>query len=87
MTNIVLALRKNIASVQVEIKRVRAKAKRQRAQPIQLQETTKELRGLTVRLNLLDQNLADADVPKAVANSGWASPDSDRHPGLVPAPR
>jgi hypothetical protein len=70
MTNIVPALRKNIASVQAEIKRVRGKAKSQRAQPVELQETTKELRGLNVRLKLLDQNLADAEIPKAVANSG-----------------
>jgi hypothetical protein len=70
MTNIVVALKKNIASVQAEIKRVRGKAKKQRAQPIRLQATTKELRGLNVRLKSLEQNLAGADIPKPVANSG-----------------
>ena len=70
MTNIVPALRKNIASVQAEIKRVRGKAKKRCAQPIRLQETMKELRGLNVRLNALDQNLAAADIQKPVANSG-----------------
>jgi hypothetical protein len=70
MTNIVPALKENIASVQAEIKRVRGKAKKERAQPLRLQATTSELRGLNVRLNSLEQNLAAADIPMPVTNSG-----------------
>jgi predicted nucleic acid-binding Zn-ribbon protein len=70
MNNIVPALNENIAAVQAEIKRVRDKAKKDRAQPLRLEETTKELRGLNVRLNSLQQNLAAADTPKPVTNSG-----------------
>ena len=68
MTDIVPFLKKNIASVQAEIKRVRGKAKKERAQPIRLEATTKELRGLNVRLNSLEQNLAAAAKP--LTNSG-----------------
>lgn len=70
MTNIVPSLKRNVASVQAEIRRVRGKAKKERAQPVGLQATTKELRGLNVRLNSLEQNLAAADIPRPLTNSG-----------------
>jgi hypothetical protein len=53
MTNIVPSLQRNIASVQAEIKRVRGQAKKDRAQPLRLEE-----------------NLAAADIPKPLTNSG-----------------
>lgn len=56
--------------MQAEIRRVRGKAKKELAQPVGLQATTKELRGLNVRLNSLEQNLAAADIPRPLTNSG-----------------